>query len=942
MSRRIVVNSSYSGELRIATVEGGTLENFDLESRRNPVLKGNIYKGVVERIDSSKDNVFVSYGAVKNGFLPGKKLYPHAYTQTPKNKKKVAIAEVLRVNDEILVQVEKDEIKTKGAKLTTELSLSSKYMVIYPYNQSIDVSKKIKHPKKVKKLFEEVLALSPPPGEMGFIIRTAAEGQSKEVLLRDYQSMLRIWGHVQASAHQLRGAGILHQEPGRLFQILRSERVDGLDGIYIDDAELFAQSQSFCEEQLPELLPLLIHYEEPEPIFQRYGVDKQIDALSSNQVDLPSGGNIVISPIEALTAVDVNSGSARGSRGTRDPRQLDFEVNCEAARVLARQLRLRSIGGLIVVDFIDMPSPGRRREVRSILKQAMEPDRALFKVGEISEFGLLELKREQHKGRLHAHTHAPCSHCGGTGTVLTTRAKLMSLLAKLHSKLAQLSRMQRSSSEVRLKVSAPADVIVELFNEERTSLTELEARFEIRIELAVSPGEALPEEPFELTGVTPSPRAALRRQRAGGTTRGSRRGSQTAVKALPSEGGDEGPVTPARRVGKISLERLAAQAREAIKESDEELTPLEKVSDEAQVEAEALQSEGSEADEGQERRRSRRRGRGRRRRGGRSDERLAEQSEAAETSETPAIKDPSLEEGGETLVPVEGEVAEESEAQTDPRERRRQAARDRNKQRSRRRRGERGEDQSGEETSAASPKEQESEERRPVQRNHRPSLLPAEEGSHLAALKTLGREILSRSKLRIPIDVERLKKSGSDAEAIEEARQIQRRFSRYKVALDALRIIAEREEGEREQIASTIEPLLRLDRWGKVREYFAKELGPFEDPERALYFKGTSERAFQSGPLQRLTKLEEGTSLLPLYPAELIEEISGERRERRPSRRRRGGRRRSTSAAQRGEEKKSSAEGSASQGEPGQGKARSNGTRRRRRTSRRPSPRAEG
>ncbi len=469
----MLINASHPEENRVAIVVDGILSELDIELAGQQQTKGNIYKAVVVRVEPGLQAAFVDYGTGKHGFLQIGEIHPKLHP-TPKNdsKERPRINDILHRGQEILVQVVKGERGTKGAALTTYLSLPGRYMVLMPDSDTKGVSRKIQDDKE-RKALKKTMAQLDLPQEMGYIVRTAGIGKEEAELKRDFNYLVSLYKGILARKEKITAPAQLYQESDIVIRSIRDYFATDMDEVLIDDQQVYQQARDFFSLVMPEQLHLVKQHREKRPIFSRYQIEEQIESLARNQVPLPSGGSIVIDQTEALVAIDVNSGRMAGEKGIE---ATAARSNIEAAAEIGRQLRLRDLGGLIVIDFIDMRDRKKVREVEQTLWKSVKDDKARVTVGRISQFGLLEMSRQRIRPTLSVGAYLECPHCQGKGRIKSPEAQAVALLRQLH---ATVSKGQIATIEAQI----PLDVANYLLNEHRQSLSELEKRFDLKIQV---------------------------------------------------------------------------------------------------------------------------------------------------------------------------------------------------------------------------------------------------------------------------------------------------------------------------------------------------------------------------------------------------------------------------------------------------------------------------
>jgi ribonuclease E len=467
--KRMLINATQREELRVAIVDGQSLYDLDLEIPSKEQKKANIYKGRITRVEPSLEACFVDYGAERHGFLPLKEISRDYFVQGVDHNR-AGIRELLKEGQEILVQVEKEERGNKGAALTTFISLAGRYLVLMPNNpRAGGVSRRIEGDDRAN--LKEVLDLLKLPDEMGLIIRTAGMGREAEELQWDLDYLLQVWKAIDDAGKSRSAPFLIYQESKLIIRALRDYLRNDIGEILIDSEELYNDAREFVQQVMPQNLRKLKLYKDTVPLFSRFQIETQIENAYERSVRLPSGGSIVIDQTEALTAIDINS--AKATKGG-DIEETAFNTNCEAAVEIARQLRIRDAGGLIVIDFIDMDSPRHQREVEDKLRDALRHDRARVQIGKISRFGLLEMSRQRLRPSLGEATQAVCPRCEGHGRIRSVESLSLSVL-----RLVEEQAMKENTGQV--LVQAPHDVANFLLNEKRASIVEIEKRQEVPI-----------------------------------------------------------------------------------------------------------------------------------------------------------------------------------------------------------------------------------------------------------------------------------------------------------------------------------------------------------------------------------------------------------------------------------------------------------------------------
>jgi ribonuclease E len=440
--KRMLFNATQQEELRVAIVDGQKLIDIDIETTGREQRKSNIYKGVITRIEPSLEACFVSYGEDRHGFLPFKEV-ARTYFKEGVDVRNASIKDALREGQEIMVQVEKEERGNKGAALTSFVSLAGRYLVLMPNNpRGGGVSRRVEGEDR-QELRETMDKLDLPQG-MSVIARTAGIGRNVDELQWDLNYLMQLWRAIEGAGQSGAGAFLIYQESSLVIRAIRDYFQPDIGEILIDTDDIYEQAQQFMSHVMPDMVHRVKRYNDDVPLFSRFQIEHQIETAYSRTVPLPSGGAIVIDHTEALVSVDVNS--ARATRGS-DIETTAFHTNCEAAEEVARQLRLRDLGGLIVIDFIDMENAKNQREVETRLKDALHYDRARVQMGKISRFGLMELSRQRLRPSLSEGSHVTCPRCNGTGHIRDTESSALQVLRIIQEEGNASSRLRHPDSE---------------------------------------------------------------------------------------------------------------------------------------------------------------------------------------------------------------------------------------------------------------------------------------------------------------------------------------------------------------------------------------------------------------------------------------------------------------------------------------------------------------
>lgn len=455
----------------MAVVVDGILDALDVQVNTREATLGNIYKGVISRIEPSLQAVFVDYGNARNGFLSINDVHTSYFPESFETaRKKPRIQDVFKKDDHVIIQVIKEERHNKGAGLTTNISLAGRYLVLMPGTDLCGVSRKIEDDTERKKL-KDILKQLTPPENMGFIIRTAGMGRSRTELSRDLNYLLKLWNTIEKNVVNMPAPSMLYKEPDLVVRSIREHFESDINEILVDDKEVFKRAREFFRQVMPKHEGLVKLYQEKRPLFNKYQLEEQIELVYQRKIKLKSGGYILIEPTEAMVTIDVNSGSATKEKGIEDTA---FCVNMEAGPEIARQLRLRDLGGIIVIDFIDMNSKKHMQDVEKQLKNALKTDRAKNKVLRISSLGVLELSRQRIKSSLGEGEYHECPLCSGRGRVRSIETTALSVFRRIKSALVK-------GDVVHVRATAPPKVTEYLLNNMRTQLVDLEALFGAKV-----------------------------------------------------------------------------------------------------------------------------------------------------------------------------------------------------------------------------------------------------------------------------------------------------------------------------------------------------------------------------------------------------------------------------------------------------------------------------
>ncbi len=626
MTRKMLISAQRTDEVRIAIVNGNILDSYEVSATDSGLCRGNIYRGSVANIQPSLDAAFVNFGVERDGLLRADDVVPQAYHRDPKtDSKHPKIDRVLERNKEILVQVVRDAVAHKGALVTSNLSIAGRYLVLMPLDDVRGVSRKLEDEEDRSTIRQRLERLELPEG-CGVIARTNAADQPQRSLNRDASALLRLWKKIRQEATIGKGPKLLYSDQDLIVQALRDSVDSSIEEIVVDDEAAFVKAQGFMQTFMPRARAKLIPYKDRLPLFSKYQLESQIEKIYLRKFDLPAGGSIVIDGTEALTAIDVNSG--RATRGGSQE-ETAFATNMEAAIEVARQLRMRDIGGLIVVDFIDMRSSKHRRNVEKAIRDAMKDDKAKHTTSRLSANGLLEINRQRLKKALQLRSHRPCPTCGGAGTIASSELVGLNVLRRIETR-AVTGRLKA------VRVSLHPELADAIQNDLRRELADLEREFEIRVEIIAATGLHRSEEKIEWTekskipSVSPIPTAAVT---AADLADGVQGGPGKSKKPAPeSDDEDEAPSTtekPARK------RRRGGRKRKKTSAPSKETPEVENAPEEPQAATDAGDGESPEGDDhtGAEGGDGKAKPARKRRRGGRKRKKKAPQTEKATGTE---------------------------------------------------------------------------------------------------------------------------------------------------------------------------------------------------------------------------------------------------------------------------------------------------------------------
>lgn len=470
--KKILINAKYAEEKRVAIVEGDLMVDFYSEAAGKEHLKGNIYKGTVARIEPGLQAAFVDYGPKKHGFLQFREIMKEFFQKKGEGKR-VRIQDVISKGQELIVQVEKDERDTKGATLTTFISIPGRYIVMMPGQKRVGISRKIERSEDRERLKEIFNSLALPK-DMGFILRTACSDRTSEEFSNDLKYLTKLWNRIKADSKKAKSPALIYKEQDIAVRTIRDYLTSDVGEVLIDDQEAYRKTKDFLKRTVPWRKINIQFYKDKVPIFARFNVEEQIEKIRDRYVYLPSRGYLVIDKTEALTSIDVNSGRSRREENVESTA---LKTNLEAADEVARQFRLRDIGGLIVIDFIDMESSRNRREVENRLREALSTDKAHTEITGISKFGLVEVTRERLRTAYFEAIHKKCEVCAGEGVVRTDEMVAIAALREMHAKAAK-------GDALGISCRLPIESLNYLVNTRRNEIIQLEKDFGVKITLS--------------------------------------------------------------------------------------------------------------------------------------------------------------------------------------------------------------------------------------------------------------------------------------------------------------------------------------------------------------------------------------------------------------------------------------------------------------------------
>ncbi len=479
----MLINALHDEESRVAIVEDGYLHELDIESAHKVLTKSNIYKGKITKVEASLQAAFIEYGAARQGFLSLSEIHPDYWKEGADKSadvRNLSIQNVLEAKQEILVQVVKEERGTKGAALTTQISLAGRYLVLSPNTTRGGISRKLSDDDR--RSMKEILTQLEVPDNMGLIIRTAGKDQTLEALQRDYNYLRRLWDEIRIKSETTPSPALIYLEGDLATRAVRDHFSEDIQEIWVDNHEVYTHTKAFVHAVLPGKEKLVKLYRGKKPLFRHYGIESQCEEVHEREIHLPSGGSIVLDPTEALTSIDVNSARATKGKHIDDTA---LAINLEAAEEIARQLRIRDVGGLIVIDFIDMANRKHGQKVEETLRDASKSDKARIQFARISRFGLLEMSRQRLHPSVGESTTDCCPRCQGRGSIRTVESMSLQMLARMED-------WAEAGKKPNLVVQVPSDTGEYLMNNKRDKIARIEENYEVQITLQIRPDLDIP------------------------------------------------------------------------------------------------------------------------------------------------------------------------------------------------------------------------------------------------------------------------------------------------------------------------------------------------------------------------------------------------------------------------------------------------------------------
>jgi len=481
--KMMLINASHDEESRVAIIINDYLQELDIESGHKALTKGNIYKGTITKVEPSLQAAFVEYGAARQGFLPINEVHPDFWKEgadKSADPRKVNIKDVLEHKQELLIQVVKEERGNKGAALTTNISLAGRYTVLMPNNSRGGISRKLSE--EERRSIKQILTHLNVPDNMGLIVRTAGKDQELESLEWDYQYLRRLWDEIRIKSDSAPSPSLIYLEGDLATRAIRDHFTDDIDEIWVDNHEVYTRTKAFVHAVLPGKEKLVKLYRGKQSLFRKHNIEPQCEEIHEREIRLRSGGSIVFDPTEALTSIDVNSSRATGGKHIDDTA---LATNLEAAEEIARQLRIRDIGGLVVIDFIDMANRKHGQQVEESLRDATRSDKARIQFAKISRFGLLEMSRQRLHPSVRESTTETCPRCRGRGSIRTVESMALQILTRMED-------WAERGKKPTLVVQVPSETGEYLMNHKRASIASIEEAYEIQITLQIKPELMVP------------------------------------------------------------------------------------------------------------------------------------------------------------------------------------------------------------------------------------------------------------------------------------------------------------------------------------------------------------------------------------------------------------------------------------------------------------------
>lgn len=483
IKKMMLINASHDEESRVAIVLNDYLQELDIESSSKALTKGNIYKGTITKVEASLQACFVEYGSDRQGFLPLNEIHPDYWkddADKSADTRKISIQDVVERKREILVQVVKEERGNKGAALTTFISLAGRYLVLSPNTARGGISRKLSD--EDRRSMKEILSQLKVPDNMGLIVRTAGKDQTLESLEWDYSYLRRLWDEIRIKGDTAPSPSLIYLEGDLATRAIRDHFSEDIEEIWVDNHEIYTRTKQFVHAVLPGKEKLVKLYRGKKPLFRHYGIETQCEEIHEREIRLPSGGSIVFDPTEALTSIDVNSSRATKGKHIDDTA---LATNLEAAEEIARQLRIRDIGGLVVIDFIDMASRKHSQQVEEALRAATKSDKARIQLARISRFGLLEMSRQRLHPSVRESTTEVCPRCTGRGSVRTVESMALQMLTRMED-------LAEAGKKPTLIVQVPSDTGEYLMNNKRDNIARIEEVYDVQITLQIRPDLMIP------------------------------------------------------------------------------------------------------------------------------------------------------------------------------------------------------------------------------------------------------------------------------------------------------------------------------------------------------------------------------------------------------------------------------------------------------------------